>query len=46
LNKELNSSFLVSESVQETVAELGGVESSVSLAIRGRNAPVRIYKLG
>jgi adenylate cyclase len=46
LNKELNSSFLVSESVQETVGELEGVESSVSLPIRGRNAPVRIYKLG
>jgi adenylate cyclase len=46
LNKELNSSFLVSESVQETVGELDGVESSVSLPIRGRNAPVRIYKLG
>jgi adenylate cyclase len=46
LNKELNSSFLVSESVQETAGELEGVESSVSLPIRGRNAPVRIYKLG
>jgi adenylate cyclase len=46
LNKELNSSFLVSESVQETVGKLDGVESSVSLPIRGRNAPVRIYKLG
>ena len=46
LNKELNSSFLVSESVQETVGEMEGVESSVSLPIRGRNAPVRIYKLG
>ncbi|HEU0208987.1 MAG TPA: adenylate/guanylate cyclase domain-containing protein [Candidatus Udaeobacter sp.] len=46
LNKELNSSFLVSESVQGTVGELEGVESSVSLPIRGRNAPVRIYKLG
>ncbi len=46
LNKELNSSFLVSESVQETVGELEGVESSVSLPIRGRTAPVRIYKLG
>jgi adenylate cyclase len=46
LNKELNSSFLVSESVQETVGELDGVESSVSLPIRGRIAPVRIYKLG
>jgi len=46
LNKELNSSFLVSESVQETVGELDGVESSVSLPIRGRNALVRIYKLG
>jgi adenylate cyclase len=46
LNKELNSSFLVSESVQETVGELKGAESSVSLPIRGRNAPVRVYKLG
>jgi adenylate cyclase len=46
LNKELNSSFLVSESVQETVGELEGVESSVSLPICGRTAPVRIYKLG
>ena len=46
LNKELNSSFLVSESVQETAGELEGVESSASLPIRGRNAPVRVYKLG
>jgi adenylate cyclase len=46
LNKQLNSSFLVSESVQETVGELEGVESSASVPIRGRNAPVRIYKLG
>jgi adenylate cyclase len=46
LNKELNSSFLVSESVQETAGKLDGVESSFSLPIRGRNAPVRIYKLG
>jgi adenylate cyclase len=46
LNKELNSNFLVSESVQETAGKLDGVESSVSLPIRGRNAPVRIYKLG
>jgi adenylate cyclase len=46
LNKELNSSFLLSESVQETAGKLDGVESSVSLPIRGRNAPVRIYKLG
>ena len=46
LNKQLNSSFLVSESVQETVGELEGVESSASVSIRGRNAPVRIYKLG
>jgi adenylate cyclase len=46
LNKELNSSFLVSESVQESAGELDGVESSVSLPIRGRNAPVRVYKLG
>jgi adenylate cyclase len=46
LNKELNSSFLVSESVQETAGELEGVESSASLPIRGRSAPVRIYKLG
>jgi len=46
LNKQLNSSFLVSESVQETVGELEGVESSASVPIRGRNAPVRVYKLG
>jgi adenylate cyclase len=46
LNKELNSSFLVSESVQKTADKLEGVESSVSLPIRGRNATVRIYKLG
>jgi len=46
LNKELNSSFLVSESVQETAGKLDGVESSASLPIRGRNATVRIYKLG
>jgi adenylate cyclase len=46
LNKELNSSFLVSESVQETAGKLGSLESSVSLPIRGRHAPVRIYKLG
>jgi hypothetical protein len=46
LNKELNSSFLASESVQETAGELEGVESSASLPIRGRSAPVRIYKLG
>ena len=46
LNKELNSSFLVSESVQETVGDLEGVESSASVPIRGRNATVRVYKLG
>jgi adenylate cyclase len=46
LNKELSSSFLVSESVQETAGKLDGIESSVSLPIRGRNAPVRIYKMG
>jgi adenylate cyclase len=46
LNKELNSSFLVSESVQETAGKLDGVESSASLPIRGRNATVRVYKLG
>jgi adenylate cyclase len=46
LNKELNSSFLVSESVQKTVGELEGVESSASVPIRGRNAAVRVYKLG
>jgi adenylate cyclase len=46
LNKELNSSFLVSESVQESAGKLEGIESSASLPIRGRNAPVRIYKLG
>jgi adenylate cyclase len=45
LNKELNSSFLVSESVQETAGKLDGVESSASLPIRGRNATVRVYKL-
>jgi adenylate cyclase len=46
LNKELNSSFLVSESVQESTGNLEGAESSASLPIRGRNASVRIYKLG
>ncbi len=46
LNKELNSSFLVSESVQETAGKVDSSESSVSLPIRGRNSPVRIYKLG
>jgi adenylate cyclase len=46
LNKELNSNFLVSESVQQTAGKLDGVESSASLPIRGRNATVRIYKLG
>lgn len=46
LNKELNSSFLVSESVQETAGKVDRTESSVSLPIRGRNSPVRIYKLG
>jgi len=46
MNKELNSSFLVSESVQETVGDLEGVESSASVPIRGRNAAVRVYKLG
>jgi adenylate cyclase len=46
LNKELKSNFLVSESVQESAGNVEGVESSASLPIRGRNAPVRIYKLG
>ena len=46
LNKELNSSFLVSESVRETAGKLEGVESSGSLPIRGRSAPVRIYQVG
>jgi adenylate cyclase len=46
LNKELNSSFLVSESVQEAAGKVDGVDSSVSLPIRGRNAPIRVYKLG
>jgi hypothetical protein len=46
LNKELNSNFLVSESVQESAGEIEDIESSASLPIRGRNAPVRIYKLG
>ena len=46
LNKELNSSFLVSESVQESAGNVEGVESSASLPIRGRSAAVRIYKLG
>ena len=46
LNKKLNSSLLVSESVQETAGKLDGVESSASVPIRGRNATVRIYKLG
>ena len=46
LNKELNSSFLVSESVQVSAENLDTAESSASIPIRGRNAPVRIYKLG
>jgi adenylate cyclase len=46
LNKELNSNFLVSESVQESADNVEGVESSASLPIRGRSAAVRIYKLG
>ena len=46
LNKELNSSFLVSESVQESAGNLESAESWASIPIRGRNAPVRIYKLG
>ena len=45
LNKELNSSFLVSESVQEGAGNLGKAESSASIPIRGRTAPVRIYKI-
>jgi class 3 adenylate cyclase len=46
LNRELNSNFLVSESVQESAGNVEGVESSASLPIRGRSASVRIYKLG
>jgi adenylate cyclase len=46
LNKELNSSFLISESVRAGSDNLDSVESPASLPIRGRNAPVRIYKLG
>ena len=46
LNKELNSNFLVSASVQESAGNVEGVESSASLPIRGRSAAVRIYKLG
>jgi adenylate cyclase len=46
LNKELNSSFLVSESVEESAGNVEGVESSASLPIRGRSGAVRIYKLG
>src|ERR1044072_1214883 len=45
LNKELNSSFLVSESVRAGSDNLDSVESPASLPIRGRNAPVRIYKI-
>ncbi len=46
LNKELNSSFLVSESVQEKSGNVASGEPSASLPIRGRTASVRIYKLG
>jgi adenylate cyclase len=46
LNKELNSSFLASESVHESAGNMDAGESSASIPIRGRNAPVRIYKLG
>ena len=46
LNKELNSSFLVSESVQETAGNVESIGSSASLPIRGRTGSVRIYKLG
>lgn len=46
LNKELKSNFLVSESVQESAGNVEGVESSASVPIRGRNATVRVYKLG
>lgn len=46
LNKDLKSSFLVSESVQEAAGKVDGVESSASVPIRGRNAPIRIYRLG
>jgi adenylate cyclase len=45
LNKELNSSFLVSESVQESAGNPESAEQSASLTIRGRNAPMRIYRL-
>jgi adenylate cyclase len=46
LNKELKSNLLVSESVQESAGNVEGVESSASVPIRGRNATVRVYKLG
>lgn len=45
LNKELSSSFLISESVRESAGNMDSVQSSASLPIRGRNAPVRVYKL-
>jgi adenylate cyclase len=44
LNKELNSSLLVSESVQQSLAETPPV-APASIQVRGRQDPVRIFKL-
>jgi adenylate cyclase len=44
LNKELNSSLLVSESVQQSLAEAPPV-APASIRVRGRQDPVRIFKL-
>jgi len=44
LNKELGSSLLISESVQEALAKPGSV-SCESIQVRGRRDPVRVFKL-
>jgi adenylate cyclase len=44
LNKELHSSLLVSESVQQSLAESPPV-APASIRVRGRQDPVRIFKL-
>jgi adenylate cyclase len=44
LNKELHSSLLISESVQQSLAETPPV-APASIHVRGRQDPVRIFKL-
>jgi adenylate cyclase len=44
LNKELSSSLLISESVQEALATPASV-SCESIQVRGRQDPVRVFKL-